>query len=238
MESEWLRCFGDPSLRAVDFSIRCPVDPVTGIRTATPYIPRERQFETIIPSRGSVTNNVAISGVTKRANPRFGIPYVSKGIVRPPVGNEQFNITVGYNLPLSWGFESNLNYNHQYTPNFPDVQYGPNSMIYNIDIGRVPIGISNDLKANMWQPVSGRPATETSNITATTIPGCWPGSGPGATTRRISRIRCIKIHLNSGWKPSVRSQITSWDLFRNEKFPYSADVYDASKSKATTGKTG
>ena len=35
----------------------------------------------------------------------------------------------------------------------------------------------------------------------------------------------LKYEINSWLKAMVRTQITSWDLFRNEKFPFSAGVY-------------
>jgi hypothetical protein len=50
-------------------------------------------------------------------------------------------------------FEGNVNFNRQSTDNFPDVQYGPNSIIYNIAVWTGADWDINapDIKA-IWQP--------------------------------------------------------------------------------------
>ena len=64
-----------------------------------------------------------------------------------------------------------MNYNRQYTPNFPDVDYGPNSLIYNISVwtGADWDVLSPDIKGE-WQP--GKVGTNLflQNINVTIIP--------------------------------------------------------------------
>jgi TonB-dependent SusC/RagA subfamily outer membrane receptor len=112
-----------------------PVDPITGVRSGTPWIARgkdnlKRFLETGILS----TNNVSVAATGEKYNLRFSTSHIyQKGIVpNTQLNMTNFNITADYKFSNKLKFESNLQYNRQYTPNIPDVNYGPNSIIYNI----------------------------------------------------------------------------------------------------------
>jgi len=206
-----------------------PVDPVTGIRSGTPYIPRGKDnLKHFLQTGVLSTNNVAISASTDKYDIRASVSHsYQKGIVpttRLEMNN--FNITMGYNFTPKLRIESNLNYNHQYTPNFPDVQYGPNSMIYNIDIWGGADWDINDLKNNMWQP--GKVGVQQRNYEYYRYNNPWILAREwqrGHYKTDIYGYIALKYTITNWLKASVRSQITSWDMLRTEKFPYSADVY-------------
>ncbi len=206
-----------------------PVDPTTGIRSATPYVPRGKDnLQKFIQTGLLSTNNIAISSATDKYDIRASLTHTyQKGIVpttRLEMNN--FNITMGYNFTPKLRLESNLNYNRQYTPNFPDVTYGPNSMIYNIDIWGGADWDINDLRDNMWQP--GKVGVQQRNYEYYRYNNPWVLAREwkrGHYKTDIYGYIALKYTITPWLKASVRSQITSWDLFRSEKFPYSADVY-------------
>lgn len=114
-----------------------PLDPVTGARTATPWVARGKDnLKRFLQPGLLTTQNVAVSSTTDKADIRFSTSYThQKGLVPNTKLNAfNFNTSLGYNFSPRLRFETNINYNRQTTPNFPDVQYGPNSMVYNIVI--------------------------------------------------------------------------------------------------------
>ncbi len=64
-----------------------------------------------------------------------------------------FNIYTSINLTKNFKVEGNINYNRQYTPNFPDVNYGPNSIIYNVAVWTgADWNVLDPSIRNYWQP--------------------------------------------------------------------------------------
>jgi len=62
-----------------------------------------------------------------------------------------FNLSAGYDFTDKIKLTADINYSRQYSPNFPDVNYGPNSMIYNIVIWGAADWSIEDMK-DYWQP--------------------------------------------------------------------------------------
>ena len=131
-----------------------PVDPNTGIRQGTPWVARgKNNLQRFLQAGILSTNNLALSTSTDKYDLRVSYSHsYQRGIVpTTQLSMDNVNITSGYNITSKLRVESNINYNRQYTPNFPDVNYGPNSMIYNIDIWGGSDWDINDLK-NYWLP--------------------------------------------------------------------------------------
>lgn len=205
-----------------------PVDPKTGIRQGTPWVARgKNNLQNFIQAGILSTNNIALSSSNEKGDIRVSFTQsYQRGIVpNTKLNISNFNITMGYNITPKLRIESNLNYNRQYTPNFPDVSYGPNSIIYNIDVWGGSDWNINDLK-NYWQP--GKTGIQQLNYEYVRYNNPWFMSYEwlrGHYKTDIYGYLAAKYTINSWLKASVRSQITSWDLYRNEKFPFSADVY-------------
>ena len=66
------------------------------------------------------------------------------------LNGSNFNISGGLKFNEKLKFSASLNYNRQYTPNIPDVQYGPNSSIYNVIIWGGADWSMDDMR-NYWQ---------------------------------------------------------------------------------------
>jgi hypothetical protein len=99
-------------------------------------------------------------------------------------------------------------------------------MIYNIDIWGGADWDINDLRDNMWQP--GKAGIQQRNFEYYRYNNPWILAREwqrGHYKTDIYGYVALKYAITSWLKASVRTQITSWDLFRSEKFPYSADVY-------------
>lgn len=120
-----------------------PVDPVTGVRAGTPWVARGKDNLTRFIQTGLLTtNNLAVSSANEKYDLRFSMSHShQKGIIpNTKLDISNFNINTGYKFSDKLKLDAQLNYNRQYTPNFPDVQYGPNSLIYNIIIWGCRLG--------------------------------------------------------------------------------------------------
>jgi TonB-linked SusC/RagA family outer membrane protein len=205
-----------------------PVDPTTGIRQGTPWVARgKNNLQRFVQSGILSTNNLALSTSNDKYDLRVSYSHsYQRGIVPTTQLNiDNVNITSGYNITPKLRIESNINYNRQYTPNFPDVNYGPNSMIYNIDIWGGSDWDINDLK-NYWLPGQVGVMQRTYEYYRYNNPWFLAKEWTrGHYKTDIYGYLAVKYTINSWLKAAIRTQITSWDLFRNEKFPYGATVY-------------
>lgn len=205
-----------------------PIDPTTGKRIPTPWTARgkdnlERFLQTGILS----TNNIAVASSTDKYDMRFSVSHAhQRGIVpNTKLNITNFNASLGYNFSKRLRFESNVNYNRQYTPNFPDVNYGPNSLIYNTVIWAGADWDVDEMK-NYWQP--GREGVQ--QIYAEYqrynnphfVAHEWLR---GHYKTDVYGYASLKYKLTDFMEVTGRTQVTSWDLFRPEKFPYSAGTY-------------
>ncbi|MFN6387434.1 MAG: TonB-dependent receptor plug domain-containing protein, partial [Bacteroidota bacterium] len=131
-----------------------PVDPVTGKRSGTPWVARGKDnLKRFIEAGVLNTTNIAVASSTEKADLRFSVGNTyNKGII-PNTGLNTTNInlasTLRFNSKLT--LDANINYNKQFSDNFPDVDYGPNSVIYNITIWGGADWNIDDMR-NYWQP--------------------------------------------------------------------------------------
>ncbi|GHN01996.1 SusC/RagA family TonB-linked outer membrane protein [Cytophagales bacterium WSM2-2] len=205
-----------------------PVDPNTGIRQGTPWVARGvNNLQRFLQAGILSTNNIALSTSNDKYDLRVSYSHsYQRGIVETTQLNiANFNISSGYNITPKLRVETNINYNRQYTPNFPDVNYGPNSMIYNISIWGGADWDINDLK-NYWLP--GQVGVMERNYEYYRYNNPWFMAKEwtrGHYKTDVYGYVAVKYTINPWLKASVRTQITTWDMFRNEKFPYGATVY-------------
>jgi TonB-linked SusC/RagA family outer membrane protein len=211
-----------------------PIDPVTGKRIPTPWIPRGKDnLKRFIRTGVLSNNNVAVSSSGQNYDLRFS---VSHGYQRGIVPNTQLNITnfntsLGYNFSSKLRFESNINYNRQYTPNFPDINYGPNSLVYNMVTWGGADWNVDDMR-NYWQP--GKEGIQQIyaeyqryNNPYFTVYEWLRGHYKTDVYGTVS----LKYKINDFMEVTGRTQVTTYDLFRNEKFPYSATTYGREEAR-------
>ena len=205
-----------------------PVDPITGKRSGTPWIARgkdnlKRFLETGILS----TNNISVSATGEKYNLRFSTSHIyQKGIVpNTQLNMTNFNITADYKFSNKLKFESNLQYNRQYTPNIPDVNYGPNSIIYNIVYWAGADWNVDDMR-NYWQ--KGKEGIQQIYAEYQRYNNPYFMSYEWLRSHYKTDIvgqAALRYTFNENLNLLARTQVTTWDMVRTEKFPYSAGTY-------------
>lgn len=82
------------------------------------------------------TNNISVAATGDNYNLRLSLSnsYQKSIIPNMDLNIYNFNIYGSYNITKKLKVEGNINFNRQNSDNFPDVDYGPNSIIYNVAI--------------------------------------------------------------------------------------------------------
>lgn len=207
----------------------------TGNIIPTPWVARGKDnLQNFLQSGVVSTNNVSVSTAGQNYDLRFSYShnYQRGQVPTTKLDADNFNISAGVDLSPKVRFESNLNYNHQYTDNVPDVNYGPNSMIYNIIIWGGSDWNINDMKKNIWQP--GKEGIQQQYAEYTRYNNPWFLSEywtRGHYKTDIYGFMSLKWQIANGLDVVGRTQVNTYDLMRNEKFPYSATVYGREQAK-------
>ena len=205
-----------------------PIDPATGKRIPTPWTARgtnnlKRYLQTGVLS----TNNIAVSASGDKYNARFSLSNTyQKGIVpNTRLNSSTFNTSFDYKFSNNLSFESNLQYNRQQSPNFPDVNYGPNSMIYNIVIWAGADWNIDDMR-NYWQ--AGKEGVQQIYAEYQRYNNPYFMAYEwlrGHNKTDIVGQVAMKYQIASGVEAMLRTQVSSWNTLRTEKFPYSMGTY-------------
>lgn len=203
---------------------------VNGVRQGTPWVARGKDNLKRFLQVGSQTNNnVSIGAVGDNYVTRFSVSQQHQTSYIPSqyLNIANANLYASFTPIPKLTFEGNIDFNRQSTDNFPDVQYGPNSIIYNIAV---------------WTGADW-------NIDAPDIKGIWqPGKvgvqsvfaeyqryhNPYLLTKEWTRGHYkndvygylgATYKFNDNLNLRLRSQIDTYDLLRTEKLPFSAHPY-------------
>jgi TonB-linked SusC/RagA family outer membrane protein len=205
-----------------------PIDPATGERIPTPWVPRgkdnlKRFLETGLLS----TNSIAIASSNQKYDLRFSGTYsYQKGIVpNTSLNMTNFSLAGGYNISKKLRVEANMAYSRQFTPNVPDVSYGPNSIIYNMIAWGGADWDIDDMR-DYWQP--GKEGVQSIYAEYQRYHNPYfmayewlRGHYKTDLNGYVSAKYRFTDHLNL----MARSSVTSYDLLRTEKMPFSAHPY-------------
>jgi hypothetical protein len=205
-----------------------PVDPVTGKRQGTPWVARGKDNLGRFLQAGILsTNNIAIASSGEQHDLRISLSHnYQRGIVpNTQLNTTNINVTAGYNFSPKLRMETALQYSRQYTPNFPDVVYGPNSLIYNIILWGGADWSIDDMK-NYWQP--GKEGVQQIYAEYQRYNNPWFTVQEwlrGHYKNDVIGQASLRYSFAPGIDLTLRTQATSWNLLRTEKFPYSATTY-------------
>ncbi len=205
-----------------------PVDPVTGVRKGTPWVARGKDnLERFLQAGILSTNNIAVSASGEKYNLRFSTSQISqRGIVpNTKLNISNFNIAADYKFSDKLSFTSNLQYNRQYTPNIPDINYGPNSIIYNMTLWAGADWDVDDMR-NYWQ--EGKEGIQQIYAEYQRYNNPYFMSYEwlrGHQKTDIIGQAALTYKFTDYLEATLRSQITTWNMLRTEKMPYSAGAY-------------
>lgn len=211
-----------------------PVDPVTGVRQPTPWVARGKDNLKRFLEPGLLsTNSVAVSSKSDKYDLRFSVSNTFQKAIVPnmKMNITNFNISGGYNFSDKIRLESYINYNRQNSPNFPDVNYGPNSLIYNMVIWGGADWNIDDMR-NYWQP--GKEGIQSIYAEYQRYHNPYFVVHEWLREHRKTDVNGnvkLSYKINKNWDVFARTQATTYDLFRNESLPYSAHPYGREENK-------
>jgi len=205
-----------------------PIDPITGVRKATPYLPvGVNNLSRFIQAGVLNTNNLSFSAATDRSSIRMSMTNTDQKGIIPNTGlnTVNFNINASYALSKKFKVEGNLNYNRQFTDNIPDVSYGPNSVIYSMTIWTGADWNIDDMKS-YWQP--GKEGVQSKFAEYQRYHNPYFMSYEwlrGHYKNDITGNIALSYKPNNDFEAILRSNISANNVLRNEKMPYSAHPY-------------
>ena len=206
-----------------------PYDIVTGIRTATPWTAKgKNNFENFMETGIINTNNISLSGATEKSDVRISISNMDQKGMSPNTKLNSYTLAVngGYNVSKKLRLEASLNMNKQYSPNIPDVNYGPNSYIYMFKVYGSSDYDINDLK-DIYKGPQG-----VQNL----IPYAQEyGRENSAWFMAKKWLRShdktdVNGYIKASYKPTndltfnLRSQFSTWSQLRTEQVPAGANL--------------
>lgn len=202
----------------------------TGNIKPTPWVARGKDnLNRFLRAGFQSTNNISLSAAGDNYNMRFSLSHSYQQSIIPnmDLNITDFNMYGAYQPSKRLKIEANLNYNRQYTPNFPDVDYGPNSLIYNIAVWTgADWDVQSPLIKGEWQP--GKVGIQNVFAEYQRYHNPWfmvnewlRGHYKNDIYGYISGNYKINEHLNT----TFRTQMTTYNLLRTEKMPFSAHPY-------------
>jgi TonB-linked SusC/RagA family outer membrane protein len=207
-----------------------PVDPVTGVRQGTPWVARGTNNLTRFLRTGILsTNNIAVSGNSEKSDFRFSASYNYNGGIVPntSLNATNFNLSNTFRFSPKLKFESNINYSRQFSDNFPDVAYGPNSIIYNMTIwGGADWDVMDPAIRAKWQP--GKEGIQSNYAEYQRYHNPWfmVEEWPrGHYKNDIYGYFTLTYKILDNLEIMGRSSVTTYNVLRTEKMPFSAHPY-------------
>lgn len=206
-----------------------PVDPETGELVPIPWLARgKNNLENYLRNGLLSTNNIAVSTSGERGDMRLSISqmYQRGTVPNTQLGATNFNFSGGLNTGPKVRFETSVNYNKQYTPNYPSLGYGPQNIIYLMTVWGGADYDVNDLR-NYWQP--GKEDIQQYNREYTIYNNPWLIAYENLRSYYKDD---IYGHLQMNYMISdkldfnVRTNVSSWKRTRSQQYPVSADFYE------------
>jgi TonB-linked SusC/RagA family outer membrane protein len=203
---------------------------VNGVRQGTPWLARGKDnLKNFLQVGSQTNNNVALGVVGDNYTTRFSVSQQHQTSYIPSqyLNIANANLYASFTPTPKLTFEGNIDFNRQSTDNFPDVQYGPNSIIYNIAVWTGADWDINapDIKA-IWQPgkvgVQSQFAEYQRYHNPYLLTQKWTrGHYKNDTYGYLGGTYKFNDNLNL----RLRSQIDTYDILRTEDLPFSAHPY-------------
>ncbi len=204
--------------------------PYTGNIAPTPWVSRgANNLQNFLQPGLLTTNNISFSSVTERSTVRMSVSDGHQTGITPntQLNTLNFNILGSYDVTNKFKIEANINYNRQFTPNIPDAVYGPNSIIYNIDIWTgADWNVKDPNIVNYWQP--GKVGIQSNFVEYKRYHNPYFSSYEwlrGHYKNDLYGWAALTYKFTKNLDLMLRSNITTYNVLRTEKEPFSAHPY-------------
>ena len=206
-----------------------PWNAETQTREATPWVSRgAKNYENFVQTGLLSTNNLAFSKSGEGYDTRLSYSHTyQKGIYpNTKFNGDNFNISSGFDITDKLRIDGNLNLNLQYTPNIPDVSYGPNSYAY---IFRVYGSADFDVRdlEDIYKGPQGIPDQMQYAHEYGRVNNPWFMAKEWLRSHDKTDIYGninLSYKINDDLRLMGRTQITTWNQLRTEKVPPSTNL--------------
>jgi len=194
----------------------------------TPWVARGKDNLKHFLQAGELTaNSISISSSSEKQDIRLSLGDTwQRGIVpNTQLNNGNFTLNLTQRFNPNFSITTYFNYSRQSSPNVPDVNYGPNSIIYNIIIWGGADWAMKDMR-NYWQP--GYTGVEQKYEEYYRYNNPYFMSYEwlrGHYQNNESGYLSLNYKVNNNIDFQFRPSLTAYDMFNSEKMPYSAGVY-------------
>ncbi|HXD79908.1 MAG TPA: SusC/RagA family TonB-linked outer membrane protein [Puia sp.] len=194
----------------------------------TPFVARGKDNLKHFIQTGLISSNsLAIASSTEKTDFRASIGNIfQRGIVpNTQLNNTNFTMSLVHRLNQHFSVTTYFNYSRQATPNVPDVEYGPNSIIYNIIIWGGADWSMKDMR-NYWQPDHVGVQQKYAEYYRYNNP--WFMSYEwlrGHYQNNEYGYLSLNYKVNENLDFQFRPSMTAYDMLNSEKMPYSAGAY-------------
>jgi TonB-linked SusC/RagA family outer membrane protein len=202
----------------------------SGHVSPTPWVARGKDnLKNFIQTGLLSSNSISVSSSTEQTDLRLSIGNsYQQGIVpNTQLNNGNFTGSIVQRFNSKLSMTAYFNYSRQSSPNVPDVNYGPNSIIYNIIIwGGADWSVNSPNIKNYWQP--GKVGIEQNYEEYYRYNNPWFMSYQwlrGHYQNNEYGYVSLNYKLNDNLDFQFRPSLTTYDMFNSEKLPYSAGVY-------------
>ena len=202
----------------------------TGNVKPTPWVARGKDnLENFLQTGLLTTNNISFSSVGEKSTVRMSVTDGYQRGITPNTSLNTINLNLlgSYNFTDKFKLEANINYNRQFTPNVPDVAYGPNSIIYDIDIWTgADWNVKDPNIVTYWKP--GKEGLQSNFVEYKRYQNPYFMSYEWLRSHYKNDMYgwvAFNYKFNKSLDVMVRSNITTYNLLRTEKMPFSAHPY-------------
>lgn len=196
----------------------------------TPWVARGKDnLQNFLQTGILSTNNINFSTASDKASLRMSVSNTEQRGITPNTKLNGININMlsSYDVTSKFRVEASMNYNRQFTPNIPDVSYGPNSIIYNIDIWTgADWNVRDPGIVNYWQP--GKEGIQSNFVEYKRYHNPYFQSYEwlrGHYKNDLYSWAAFTYRFNKHFDVMLRSNVTTYNVMRNEKLPFSAHPY-------------
>lgn len=207
-----------------------PIDPTTGIRGKSPWIARGKDnFEKFMEPGLLSTNSVAVSSSGDNYDMRMSYAHIYQKGTAPNTRLNMDNLALNTSYAISRKLraDASMNLSIQYTPNIPDVAYGPNSYPYMFKVYGSANWSIDDMKDYYKSPANNPLGKQDlqqyyaeygRENNPYFVAAKWLH---GHNKTDINGFVRLTYTFNDHVNLAVRSQVTTWDQTRTEKVPAS-----------------